>query len=308
MNKKVDTWMPWLVDKYLGDTTHLTTELHGAYFLLLLAMWKKDGVLPNDDAQLQPITRLTPARWKACRAVLLAFFRPTEDGTGLTQKRLTIELKRAKAHTNAKSEAGAKGAAKRWQKDGESDGTDDGKKDGSAMADASQSHWRTDAPIPIPTPSGEGSSPPPRLTGAGDGESEPPVTTTAYGLLAGRIRRELQIASVSSGNQTFRTLVDAGATFEEFQAYAEGAKTARDPFAYLVKTVANERQRAAQTASQLHRGPMPRQETAGQRASRERAEAFVPGLAARHAAATAAPPTTTTTITEVIDVPARRLG
>lgn len=303
MNKKVDTWMPWLVDKYLGDTTHLTTELHGAYFLLLLAMWKKDGVLPNDDAQLQPITRLTPARWKACRSVLLAFFRPTEDGTGLTQKRLTIELKRAKAHTNAKSEAGAKGAAKRWQKDGAPDGNDDGKTDGTAMADASQSHWRNDAPIPIPPPSGEDSSPPPRLTGAGDGEFEPQASPAAYGLLAGRLRRELQIASVSSGNQTFRMLVDAGATFEEFQAYAEGAKTARDPFAYLVKTVANERQRAAQTASQLHRGPMPQRLTAGQQAAADRIAAAVPGLAAQPAAPAAPAP-----ITEVFDVSARRVG
>ena len=57
--------MPLLVDKYLGDTQHLTTEQHGAYLLLLMTMWKRDGVPMVRDPQ---ITGLSPARWKACRS------------------------------------------------------------------------------------------------------------------------------------------------------------------------------------------------------------------------------------------------
>lgn len=112
MTRRVDTWMPLMVDKYLGDTTHLTTEQHGAYLLLLMAAWKRDGQLPNDDAQLAQITRMTLAKWKSARAVVLAFF--SLDGDKLTQKRLSEELQRAKDLSEKKAVAGKEGAANRW--------------------------------------------------------------------------------------------------------------------------------------------------------------------------------------------------
>lgn len=150
MTKKVDTWMPLLIDKYLGDTTDLTTEQHGAYLLLLMALWKKDGVLPNDDQRLASITRLPAARWRASKAVLMEFFQPTDDGTGITQKRLSAELVRSKAATDAKAEAGAKGAAKRWQKGASEDGEGNGKGDGTAIAQPSRSQWQTGASTSTP--------------------------------------------------------------------------------------------------------------------------------------------------------------
>lgn len=136
--------MPLLVDKYLGDTTHLTTEQHGAYMLLLMAMWKRDGQLLVADGQLAAITRLQPARWKAHKPVLMEFF--TATGDRITQKRLSEELERAKKSTEAKAEAGAKGAAKRWQRDGSTDGSTDGTAMAAPLADGS----RTDASIPTP--------------------------------------------------------------------------------------------------------------------------------------------------------------
>lgn len=152
MTKKVDTWMPLLIDKYLGDTTDLTTEQHGAYMLLLMAMWKKDGALPNDDQRLASITRLPASRWKASKGVLMEFFRPTEDGSGITQKRLSVELQRSKAATDAKAEAGAKGAAKRWQKGLDSDGGSNGTANGTAIAAPPDSQWQTGASTSIHTP------------------------------------------------------------------------------------------------------------------------------------------------------------
>lgn len=93
-------------DAYLADTGHLTTLEHGAYFLLLLAMWRAGGYLPNDDVKLARFCRATPGDWKKIRAHLLEFF--TEDGDKITQGRLLDELEKArersrKASDNARS-------------------------------------------------------------------------------------------------------------------------------------------------------------------------------------------------------------
>lgn len=168
MTKKVDVWMPFLIDKYLGDTTDLTTEQHGAYMLLLLTMWKRDGKLPCTDSQLAAIAKLSPARWRTHKPILMQFFKPAGDH--LTQKRLTIELVRAKKTSQSKSDAGKKGAEARYGQDGdggESDGSADGRGDGTAtgsmdgktgstatgseLANGQQAGQQTGTPIPIPS-------------------------------------------------------------------------------------------------------------------------------------------------------------
>lgn len=68
------------------------------------------------------------------------------------------------------------------------------------------------------------------------------------------------------GFPAFRTLVDAGATGDEFVGFVAEALTKSQPFKWLVGAVAGERQRAAAMAKTLHRGPMPnRQEAIEQR-------------------------------------------
>ena len=42
--------MPFATDAYIGDTTHLTTIEHGAYLLLLFAMWRTAGGSPTMTA------------------------------------------------------------------------------------------------------------------------------------------------------------------------------------------------------------------------------------------------------------------
>lgn len=151
MSKKVDTWMPLLVDKYLGDTMLLSTEQHGAYLLLLMTMWKKDGRLPDNDEQLAQASKLSAAKWRAMRPVLIdGSLLRAEDGF-IVQKRLSAELARSKSHTDAKANAGAKGAARRWGKDGRNDGEEGGASDGTAIAEPSQSHKQTGASTPPPS-------------------------------------------------------------------------------------------------------------------------------------------------------------
>lgn len=114
--KKADVWMPLYVGDYLADTMHLTTEQHGAYLLLLMVAWKCEGRLPSDPEQLQAISRLTPAKWRASEPVLRAFF--TVTPAYWENNRLREELAKAVRNTNAKAVSGAKGAATRWQTDG----------------------------------------------------------------------------------------------------------------------------------------------------------------------------------------------
>ncbi|MGZ8339121.1 MAG: YdaU family protein [Telluria sp.] len=115
--KKADVWMPLYVSDYLGDTMHLSTEQHGAYLLLLMAAWKSEGRLPNDPVQLQTISRLNPARWKANEASLKAFFFVTPEYW--INNRLREELVKAVRNTEAKARSGRKGAIARWQIDGD---------------------------------------------------------------------------------------------------------------------------------------------------------------------------------------------
>jgi len=56
--------MPMYWDAYISDTTHLSTEEHGAYLLMLGAMWRRNGFIPDDDADNARITGLSKAKWK----------------------------------------------------------------------------------------------------------------------------------------------------------------------------------------------------------------------------------------------------
>lgn len=150
MSKKADTWMPLYVGEYLADTTNLNTEQHGAYFLMLLAAWKRGGKLPYDDGQLTSITKLSPARWKAHRSILLELFRI--EGDALLHKRVTEEREKAQLISDKKSKTGAEGAAKRWQKDASGDGEGNGKPMAKGMAKDMANASQTDAPSPSPLP------------------------------------------------------------------------------------------------------------------------------------------------------------
>jgi len=90
-DSKPDVWMPLVVGDYLKDTSRLTTEQHGAYLLLLMDYWT-NGPPPDDDVALASIARMDPKRWRACRPVMLRYFRIV-DGVW-RQKRADEELER----------------------------------------------------------------------------------------------------------------------------------------------------------------------------------------------------------------------
>lgn len=83
-------YMKLYIADYHGDTTHLDCREHGAYLLLLMAMWRAGGKLPLDDTKLAKLAKLSRTEWDEIRDTVLAFFK--RRGAVLTHKRLAAEL------------------------------------------------------------------------------------------------------------------------------------------------------------------------------------------------------------------------
>jgi uncharacterized protein YdaU (DUF1376 family) len=101
-------YMKLWVGDFTSDTLHLSACEIGQYMMLLMAMWRGGGSLPNDPKFLRRITR------GPVRPAVMAYF--VVDGERITQKRLAVELKKAKE----KSESAAESARAKYRKDKES--------------------------------------------------------------------------------------------------------------------------------------------------------------------------------------------
>jgi len=107
---KPDVFMPLYIGDYLAGTSRLTTELHGAYLLLIMDYWM-NGPLPDDDSLLSSIVKMTPDAWSIARAKLEYYF-SVSDGLW-NHKRIEEELasateKKLKARDKAKKAANAR--------------------------------------------------------------------------------------------------------------------------------------------------------------------------------------------------------
>lgn len=110
-------FMQLYVSDFIGDTLHLSTEQIGAYMLLLMAMWNAGGRLPNDDAKLARVARLSVKKWKGISADLMPFF--TVDGDTIGHNRLTKELQKSESKSQSRASAGAAGGTAKALKDKE---------------------------------------------------------------------------------------------------------------------------------------------------------------------------------------------
>lgn len=109
--------MQLYVADYLADTQHLSLEQNGAYFLLLMAMWRAGGSLPNDEVKLRRIAKATARQWSRIRDDVMAFF--DEADGAITQKRLTKELQKAASKSQSRAAAGSLGGMAKSLKDKE---------------------------------------------------------------------------------------------------------------------------------------------------------------------------------------------
>lgn len=101
--------MPLWTDAYLADTGHLTTLEHGAYLLLLMAMWRSSSKsIPADDVRMARTCRLGLHQWRRMKPTIVEFLRLDEESMTYTQGRLldearAVEQKRESQKTNARA-------------------------------------------------------------------------------------------------------------------------------------------------------------------------------------------------------------
>jgi uncharacterized protein YdaU (DUF1376 family) len=84
-------YMRFYFGDYDRDTGHLRGALeHGAYFMLIKAMWNAGGRLPGDDKRLARLAQLSDKEWTSVRDVILPFFK--RRGGHIRHKRIDAEL------------------------------------------------------------------------------------------------------------------------------------------------------------------------------------------------------------------------
>lgn len=122
-----DTWMPLYVADYLAATSHLTGLESGAYLHLLMAAWTRGGVLPDDDAVLARLARLTPQEWRRVRPAVADFW--TVWRGDWTQGRLTEELEHAREIHAKRVASGRMGGRPPGRSDKQTDNRTDNRTD-----------------------------------------------------------------------------------------------------------------------------------------------------------------------------------
>jgi len=152
---KVDIWMPLYIADYLADTSRLTTEQHGAYLLLLMDYWR-NGALPDNDATLAQITRMSPDAWSNARSILQAFFKQC-NGMWVHER---VEAELAKARTEkeswqrrAKTAADARWAKKNSEVPTSKHASSNATSNAPSNAQAMREDMLEECPSPSPSPS-----------------------------------------------------------------------------------------------------------------------------------------------------------
>lgn len=99
-------FMPLWVGDFLLKTSDLDARETGAYLLLLMAMWTRDGYLPADQKKLQRVAKCG-REWPAVWAAIGHYF--TEVDGRLTQGRLQEELAKVRAKVEVNQHNGRLG-------------------------------------------------------------------------------------------------------------------------------------------------------------------------------------------------------
>lgn len=100
-------YMPFWVSKYLGKTSRLSTEQHGAYLLILFAMWQDGGQLPNNEKTLARVAGVSLRKWRSISPEIIRLL--DIEGDFVTQDRLKKEHLRLLLVSQKRSASGRMG-------------------------------------------------------------------------------------------------------------------------------------------------------------------------------------------------------
>ncbi|CAH2606434.1 conserved protein of unknown function (plasmid) [Rhodovastum atsumiense] len=142
---KADTWMPLHIGAYLADTMHLRAAEHGAYLLLLMHYWR-NGPLPDDDAKLSGIARMSRKEWVEIAPTIREFF--TADAGKLHQRRADAERAKAQQISSKRADAAREKHMQAARKRGALAEQADCKPSANAPANAEQEHTHARVAIP----------------------------------------------------------------------------------------------------------------------------------------------------------------
>lgn len=98
--------MPLWVADFVGDTLDLDAKEVGAYLLILMTMWGRDGYLPDDGKKLQRVARCG-RDWPRVWGAIAHYF--TVDGDRITQGRLLKEFQKVASKREVNAQSGARG-------------------------------------------------------------------------------------------------------------------------------------------------------------------------------------------------------
>jgi len=109
-------YMQFYIADYLADTTHLSTEEHGAYLLLLFNYWQAGKALPDNNERLARIVRLSNERWISVRDTLAEFFQVVDGEwrhSRIDDDLFSVSLKIEQTSKAGKASAAARNAKAR---------------------------------------------------------------------------------------------------------------------------------------------------------------------------------------------------
>lgn len=155
--EKPDVFMPLYIGDYLAGTSRLTTELHGAYMLLIMDYWM-NGAPPDNDQVLAAIVKMPVDAWSIARASIEHHF-SIENGVW-KHKRIDQELAAAYEKKRIAKEKAERAAAARWEKERKKIEKAERDSSGNATSNATSTSQELleECPSPSPSPSPSGKS------------------------------------------------------------------------------------------------------------------------------------------------------
>lgn len=267
---KTDIWMPLYIADYLADTMRLTTEQHGAYLLLIMDYWR-NGPLPDGDAALASITKLSLSSWRKHRPALEKMFKVS--GGEWRHKRIDEELQQAKENSNKYEQRARKAANKRWGKQEEITSSSNA----SSIQQAELNHCTSPTPSPSklkPEVIHAESITHPEYVELAEQTRVIPIQPGTAGACCKTMAAN-GVHGCNPHHPTLLALLEAGATEDEFSHAARSAKDkGKANFNYVIGIVKRQREEAAKLV--LHHGRLPNKQEALEESNRAATAGWMP--------------------------------